>query len=210
MRKIKDRSKKGGIITGVIAGIGGLVILIVITLVIISTILNANLLKGTGVTTVAVEQTALNSSQIVYTLDLFNGHNHDFTIVSVKNANGSLTILPANYTFYSTLGTITNATATNFDVVNISYTYIKTTNYEDTTTGMAENLTAGIANVSSKLPTILLIAAVVLLLSVLAFLVVKSRQLTSIGGGEVSGRRGGGSSIENPSSSGVGGVGGSL
>lgn len=40
------RNKKGGIVTELISGVGGLVILVVITLVIISTILGANLLSA--------------------------------------------------------------------------------------------------------------------------------------------------------------------
>jgi len=102
MRDIKAK-KKGGVITELIGGVGGLVILVVITLVIISTILGANLLTG-----------------------------------------GS---------------------------------------YNDTAQGMAANFTIGINNISSKIPTILLIAAVVLLLSVLAFLVIKARQMSAGAGG---------------------------
>lgn len=53
--------------------------------------------------------------------------------------------------------------------------------YNDTAQSMAANLSAGINKVSDKIPTILLIAAVVLLLGVLVFLVVKARQM-NIGG----------------------------
>ena len=97
------RKKKGGIVTELIGGVGGLIILVVITLVIISTILGANLLTA-GV-------------------------------------------------------------------------------YNETAQSMAGNFTAGINSVSAKIPTILLIAAVVLLLSVLAFLVVKAKQMSLGAGG---------------------------
>jgi hypothetical protein len=48
---------------------------------------------------------------------------------------------------------------------------------------MVSNLTAGIDNVSSKIPTILLVAAVVLLFGVLVLLVARARIMTMGGGG---------------------------
>jgi len=54
---------------------------------------------------------------------------------------------------------------------------------EDTAAdNMQANFTAGIDNISAKIPTILLIAAVVLLFGVLVLLVSKSREM-GIGGG---------------------------
>jgi hypothetical protein len=55
--------------------------------------------------------------------------------------------------------------------------------YNNTAQGMAGNFTTGIDNVSGKIPTILLIAAVVLLLGVLVFLVVKAKQMGMGSGG---------------------------
>ena len=103
MRDLLKR-KKGGIVTELIGGVGALIILVVITLVIISTILGANLLTA-GV-------------------------------------------------------------------------------YNNTAQSMAGNFTVGIDAVSAKIPTILLIAAVVLLLSVLAFLVIKAKQMSMSAGGD--------------------------
>jgi hypothetical protein len=95
--------KKGGVITDLISGTGGLVIMVVIILVIVSTILTANLL-GAG---------------------------------------------DENTTAY----------------------------------GLSANLTDGIQNVSEKIPTILLIAAVVLLFGVLVLLVTQARRAGFMGGG---------------------------
>ena len=50
-------------------------------------------------------------------------------------------------------------------------------------TGMIGNYTSGINNVSSKLPTILLVAAVVLLFGAIVFLVQRARQTTQSTGG---------------------------
>ena len=49
--------------------------------------------------------------------------------------------------------------------------------YDNTTKAMASNFTAGIDNVSSKIPTILLIGAVVLLFGVIVLLVRQSQAM---------------------------------
>ena len=56
-----------------------------------------------------------------------------------------------------------------------------TGSYQDAAGNMAANFTSGIDNVSSKIPTILLIGAVVLLFGVIVLLVRQS-QLMGIGG----------------------------
>ena len=55
------------------------------------------------------------------------------------------------------------------------------TEEENTTDRLIANFTSGVDNVSSKLPTILLIAAVVILFGAIAILVARSRGMT--GGG---------------------------
>jgi len=57
--------------------------------------------------------------------------------------------------------------------------------YENASTRMAQNFTQGIDNVSTKIPTILLIAAVVLLFGVLVVLV-RQAQAMGMGGGSAS------------------------
>ena len=212
MRNLKGKNKKGGIASEAIAGIGALVILVIITLLIVSTILNANLLRTTaGATTALDVQIPINLTGT--TLSEWSTLWRDYTITSVVNDTGGITLTTANYSFNAATGVISSAnTLANMSQVNVSYSYFKPTSYEDTASGMAGNFTKGIDNVSQKLPTILLITAVVLLFSVLVFLVVKSRQLTGTAG--TSGSFGGGKSevgfVGNESASGVGGVGGSL
>ncbi len=101
--KIFPKNKKGGIVNDVVQGTGGLIIGVIIVLVIVSTLLGANLL---------------------------------------------------------TSGSDEEAAANN----------------------MNANFTVGLNNISEKIPTILLISAVVLLFGVLVLLVAKSRQM-GIGGG---------------------------
>ena len=56
---------------------------------------------------------------------------------------------------------------------------------KNATDRMVGNLTAGIDNVSSKLPTILLVAAVVILFGVLVLLVARARAMTAGSGGSL-------------------------
>ena len=102
----KKLKKKGGVVSDLISGTGGLVITTVVILVVISTLLGANLLTADS-------------------------------------------------------------------------------EYDNVTERMAQNFTEGIDNVSSKLPTILLIGAVVLLFGVIVLLVRQSGAM-GIGGGRAS------------------------
>ena len=101
---LKQRNKKGGVVTGTVFGIGGLIIGVIVILVIVSTLSNANLLTS--------------------------GSDED-------NAVGNMTA----------------------------------------------NFTSGINEVSAKLPTILLIVAVVFLFGALVLLV-RQAGLMGIGGGQ--------------------------
>ena len=103
MRNIFQRKKKGGVVSDLVFGVGGLIIGVIVAFVIVSTLLDANLL---------------------------------------------------------TAGSQENATAY----------------------AMAHNLTTGVNQVASKIPTILLIGAVVLLFGVIVLLVAQSRRM-GIGGG---------------------------
>ena len=167
--------KKGGIVGDIVEGAGGLIILVIITLIVLGTLIGANLLKGgVATTTVLNESVLLNSSAGIEQLDYYNPEWHDYTILLVRNETGDQLIPEANYTFFN--GKLTNATEYNF-YVNVSYSYVGLNQYEDSVVGMKENFTSGLQNVSTKLPTILLIAAVVLLFSVLVLLIARSKQM---------------------------------
>jgi Zn-dependent protease with chaperone function len=104
--KIFPKNKKGGVVSDTVQGVGGLIIGVVIILVIVSTLMGANLL---------------------------------------------------------TAGSAYNTTASN----------------------MVTNFTAGLDNISAKIPTILLIVAVVFLFGALVLLVSRSRQMGIGAGGSV-------------------------
>lgn len=160
-----------GIVGTLIAGIGLLIFVVFIVFALVSTISNANLLRSTAQTTTVLDESGfINTTG--YTLANFDGSNYNFVIVKIANASaGGGQILSGNWTFNQNTGKITNATATVWPEVAINYTYVALTGYEVTTNSLSSNLTGGVNNVSGKIPTILLIGAVVLLLGVLAILV---------------------------------------
>ena len=172
-------NKKGGVVGDLISGTGGLIILVVIVMIIVSTLLGANLLGDDATTAYAVinESTGgLNATG--YELSRVNVSTSGYAITAVW-ANVSLTpyLIPStNYTV-STSGILTNNSiipnATEYNDANVSYTFIYSfdNTYKVTSDNMAGNFTEGIDNVSTKIPTILLIAAVVLLFGVIVLLV---------------------------------------
>lgn len=171
-------NKKGGTVGDLINGTGGLIVLVLIVFVIVSTLLGANLLRSTATTTTVNNESGyVNSTG--YTLSAFNWNDRSFTIVQVTNRTGGQVIAADKYSL--TNGIVTNATAKVYASVNITYTYIARTDYEVTADSLSGNMTSGVDNVSSKIPTILLIAAVVLLFGVIVLLVRRSQEM-GIGG----------------------------
>lgn len=175
-------NKKGGVVGDLVTGTGGIIILTIIVLVIVSTLLGASLLaKSTaGIATTNETTGGLNSTG--YTLANANSSNSGYTITAVwvNVSPGTPYLIPAaNYTV-STAGVLTNNTvipdADEYNNATVSYTYTFTfdSNYEQVSDRMSTNFTQGIDNVSGKIPTILLIAAVVLLFGVIVLLIRQS------------------------------------
>jgi hypothetical protein len=180
-----------GFTTGLVIGIIGLVILVIISLVVVSTISKANLVQSPALTQTNQNATiagfggiCINTSGLTDPcgkLTLCDGRNRDFTIIRIDNESAvGMTI--TNYTFNPVTCRFVNTTKTSYTSTNVTFTYRATSDFEASSTGLAENLTDGMSNVAEKVPTILLIASVVLLLSVLIFLIAKSREITSASG----------------------------
>lgn len=187
-------SKRGGLITELISGTAGLVILVVLILVIVSTLLAANLLGTQATSNISISDEGLldgvaeggtgwawlNSTGYQLGNGTENKTRSDFIIITIHNTTDD--IGSGNYTVNGS-GYLTNVTlgATNTSEYNISINWSATwtgeeTNWETTAQNLSANLSAGIGNVSSKIPTILLVAAVVLLLGVLLLLYAKAKQ----------------------------------
>lgn len=171
---------KLGLVGSIVAGVGALVLVVIITFIVVSTMDNANLLRSTATTSTKTNEVGY-LNQTGYTLVGFDGLNRSLAVVQVVNYTNGTVIAASKYSFNSGTGIITNATTTTWDNVTINYTYISPTTYEDSTDRMTGNFTSGVGNVSSKVPTVLLIAAVVLLFGVIVYLVRQS-QAMGIGG----------------------------
>lgn len=181
-------NKKGqnlNLIIMIVFGIASLVIGTIVAFTLISTLSGANLLQQGRTTGTVSNETGgwLNSSG--YTLDSFDTWLHTApSITAMRNGTDATVISAANYTINSNTGVVTNATALNWASIQIDYTYAIKTKEELSTTMMSTNFTAGVDNISSKIPTVLLIAAIVLILGVLAVLVGLWQKMKT-GGGEL-------------------------
>lgn len=163
-----------------VAGIGGLIILVIIILLIVSTLRDSNLMPDADSTTVTVTNESGWVNSTGYTLDGVGTRNSGFTITEVWNVSSNTTISSGNYSV-STAGVVTNASDAEYNTAFISYTYShQGISYEnDAVSNITSNLTEGIGHVALQLSTILKIAAIVLLLGVIVFLVTRTRPLFS-------------------------------
>ena len=174
--------KKGGLVGDLVVGTGGLIVITILVFVIVSSILNADLL-GSSESTVPVNNEVGWANATEYQLGgTANSSNTAFTIVAAANrtAPGSETVIAlGNFTTNSLTGIVTNATALAWFNVSYNYTHVHTIDSDEQTTAndMNANLTEGIQNVSEKIPTILLIGAVVLLFGVIVLLVRQSNAM---------------------------------
>ena len=187
---IIPKNKKGQVVSNVVAGIGSLVILVIITFVIVSTLNTTQLLgvKATSTITVNNESPAwINSSN--YTLSVGNSTTGGYVIIRAWNLTAPNIVQSGYYQLDSrvvfTNGTDYPANATHNEV-NFTYTYVYTygtgSAEQNATDNLIQNFTVGIDNVSKKIPTILLIVAVVFLFGALVLLVQQSRRM-GIGSG---------------------------
>lgn len=183
-------NKKGGLTFSTVIGVGGLIIVTIIMLIVVSTINGADLLGSQTVTsnTVVNETNGYINETGYYLGGVFNASRSNFAITAAYNVSGTLLIPSGNYTVDSTSGLVTNATSDwswSIQPINFTYTYDYTgsdTIYADVVDNMTGNFTSGIDNISSKIPTILLLLIVIALFAVLALLIRNTNILGSLGG----------------------------
>jgi len=176
METLNKKGQTNGLLTGLIFGVVALVIAIIIGFVIVSTLNDSGITSlsqnGGRTVTVTSENIITHGSPVYlnqtgYTLAYYNTAIRDtFTIVNVTNYSSGGILLSGNYTL--TTGVLKNATATTFNNVSVTYTFRELNDVADRMIG---NLTGGVDNVSGKIPTILLIGAIILILGILALLV---------------------------------------
>ena len=183
---INSKQKKAqGTVTALITGVGGLIVLTVIVLIIVSTILDANLLGATPTATQTISNETggyINMTPYILgeTATTGNSSRSAFAITFAWNGTDA-SIAVGNYTVNTATGAVTNATDVTW--TNVSYTYtftytsLDTTDDKRTADNLGANFTVGLGKVSSKIPTILLIAAVVLLFAVIVILIRQAGQM---------------------------------
>ena len=171
-------NKKGqtaGLITGLVFGIASLVIGVIIAFVIVSTLIGAGLLDSGRTSSGVNNETSAWLNNSGYQLAEFKITNHINPVI-VYLRNGSNGLVPSITYSISSTGLLTNSTINdtyigNAKTMNVTYTYTVRTNEEVSANMLSTNFTKGVNNISSKIPTVLLVAAIVLILGVLAVLV---------------------------------------
>ena len=179
------KAQTAGLITGLIFGIASLVIGVIIAFVIVSTLSDADLLSNNRESvTVSGEIGWINNTPYSLTgLSVKRAIPSTFAITNIANVTNVTPsiIVSGNYTL--TNGILTNSTEDAFGNVTINYTYSLYNREETSTDDLSGNFTAGVDNVSGKIPTVLLVAAIVLILGVLAILVGVWQRMRMGGGG---------------------------
>ena len=189
LRKLLKNKKGIGLLNGLIGGVAILVVVTIVTLVAVQVLNDAKLLKtGTG-SDIDMSITVNTTSGAVLTeCDAADG-GEITAITAARNATGNDDINVANFTFDDCYVVIadgfynTTADYGNSTNGNISYTYSTKGDSQQAVDRMQANFTKGADNVSAKIPTILLIAAVVILFGAIVLLVQRSRSMTSGEGG---------------------------
>jgi len=172
------KGQTGGLITGLVFGVASLVIGVIIAFVIVSTLIDAGLLDGSRATITVTNETStvtgLNSSG--YTLTgVTTNPNYvlgSFVISEMRNGTaGNGTVISSTLYTVNSVGFVNSTSAVSFNNTQTDYIYLVKSNSEVSTDAMSANFTKGVDNISGKIPTVLLVAAIVLILSVLAILV---------------------------------------
>ena len=175
----KKGQTNAGLITSIVMGVAGLVIAVIIAFLIIGTLLDANLLTGQRITTTVANETIVWINTSGYTLaGASQPYLVSFAVIEIWNVTeitggGGVytTVIPITNATISNAGVITNASTYTYTNASVSYTYTQLALQERSANALSGNFTDGVGNVSEQIPTVLLIAAIVLILGILAILV---------------------------------------
>lgn len=187
MKKLNKKGQTGGLVTGLVMGVITLVIVVILAFVIISTLSPINDTIASSTPAVQIVNESVTNLVVAGDLLSVNALNGVVcTGVAMVNASDNVVILaPGNYTIQSgcnLTGTALSPFLTYDVKETYTYTYKITSESADLLTG---NFTKGIDNISGKIPTVLLIAAIVLILGILAVLVGVWQKMRMGGGGSI-------------------------
>ena len=176
MQKHKKGELSAGLITGLVMSIVSLVIAVTIGLIITSTLGDANLITDTATTSTVTNETLTLSGAGIATISISDVYFTSWNITTAINGTlgadvtNETLVEGTDYQIFSSNGSMGNITM--FTGCRATYTWVSTDQAaSNAIDNMTANLTEGIDNVSAKLPTVLLIAAIVLILTVLSLLV---------------------------------------
>jgi len=193
MKRLLKSNKKGGIVAGTIFGIGFLIIATITILVIVQTLNDANLFTtDAGTSTIVNRTTGVAVNEEPVNFGAWNETSPTCTIVNVINSTDGGEITAGNYSQVGCTIAFASTDADDVALWNNTVWNVSTTNVyrvdsteQSAVDNMTSNFTTGLGNVSSKIPTILTIVAVVFLLGALVLLVKQSRQMDLGGGGSL-------------------------
>jgi hypothetical protein len=169
-------NKKGGITTSTVWAVGGLVIGVIVMLIIIQTITNADLFndeaRQEGISWYNQTSTIMNETG--FYVGNYTRTGAKCSGIVATNATSGAIIPATNYTITNCLVQFTGAEGYYNNTIwkfNSTTDYTTKSHEEVSTTDMKTNITEGVGNISAKIPTILLIIAVILLLGALVLLI---------------------------------------
>jgi len=164
------RGQTGGLITGLVFGVASLIIGVIIAFVIVSTLTGADLMSSTRSEGSVENETGWFNSTGYPLVEYDSVATTDFVITGLTNETHDF-FTAGNYTL-SNIAVLTNSTPDHFNSsIRINYTFNYYGASESSSLRLSSNLTEGVDNVSDKIPTVLLVAAIILILGVLAILV---------------------------------------
>lgn len=182
-------NRKGGVVSTTVIGVGALIIGVIVILVIVQTLVNADLFHESRLTTVYNDQVVGVVNETGVQFGNYSLSDTSCSVVTVTNDTDDVLIAAPNYTVTASTCTIafaeggdTNFNDTNWEI-NSSTTYDGLS--ESSVSEMGENFTVGLDKISSKLPTILLIVAVVFLLGALVLLMRNAKGMGVGAGGSL-------------------------
>jgi len=174
-----------------VSGTGQLIIGVIIILVITSTLLGANLLSSdrTSASGNFVNETIGPINETSLSFGNFSAFSALCSITDVRNVTGDVSIGAPNYTQTNCqiqVSAIVDAeyNNTNWNISSTT-TYVIKSKSEQASERMNDNFTQGLDEISAKIPTILLIVAVVFLFGALVLLVAQAKRMGIGGGGSL-------------------------
>ena len=180
--------KASGLVQGLILGVAGLVIAVILAFVLITNVAVVgdsitSAISGANVINETVTGASATDGDVLAKFGTM--HGVQCTAVTVYNSTNAVVIPAANYSLGKTTCNL-NFTAISTGYIGYDAKIIYGWTYDATSTAsdnIVGNFTSGIDNVSGKIPTILLIAAIVLILGILVLLWTQYKKMDTFGGG---------------------------